>query len=53
MLYYWGRYDEALGAYNKAISLNPNEENAYTGKGNVLIAMEKTEEALACYEKVI
>lgn len=33
-LFNLGKYDEALECFNKAIQLDPNNENAYTNREN-------------------
>jgi tetratricopeptide (TPR) repeat protein len=43
------RYEDALRAYEQAIKLDPGFALAYNGKGNVLVDLERYEEALATY----
>jgi len=44
-LYDLGKIDEALAAYDKAISLDPNLPNIYSNKGIVLLNEKRVEEA--------
>ena len=44
---------EALDFYNKAISLNENYFVAYWGRGSILAALERHEEAIQSFEKAI
>lgn len=52
-LYKINRYQEALAAYEQAISLDPDYAAAYNGKGGVLYWLKRYEEALAAYEQAI
>ena len=53
------RYDEALQAYELAISTTPSTSiwshfpDAWIGKGDVLRAMDRNEEALQAYDRAI
>ena len=47
------KYQEAIVCYNKAIELNPNDENAWCFKGKCLSDMQRYEEAIVCYNKAI
>jgi tetratricopeptide (TPR) repeat protein len=46
------KYDEALQAYNKAIELNPQYEEAWIGKALTFIVLGRTDEALEAFDKV-
>lgn len=52
-----GNYEEAIVAFNAAISIEPNKAPAYVGRGNAYIGSGETEEnleaAMADYEKAI
>ena len=52
-LYYKGKYDLALKAYEKAIELKPDYADAWTNKGVTLDELGRYEEALKAYEKAI
>ena len=45
------RYEEALAAYEQAIRLNPNDANAYHGKGVALSGLKRYEEAGQAFTK--
>jgi protein O-GlcNAc transferase len=45
------RYEEAIVAYEKAISLNPEHYLAINGKGNALRKLKRFDEARRCYLK--
>jgi len=47
------KYEEAIVCYNKAIEINPNNENAWGWKGNCLSSMQRYEEAIVCFNKII
>ena len=54
MAYYARKqYDAAVADLNKAISLNPQEREAYYALGMVLKAQEKKEEAVAAFQKTL
>jgi len=42
-LYFLGRYQESLDAYNAVIASDPLNANAILGKGKVLMAMKRTQ----------
>ena len=48
-----GKSIEAETAYREAIRLNPEHIDAYTNLGILLNGLKRTEEAAACYCKVI
>jgi hypothetical protein len=50
-LWRFGRYDEALAAFERAISLQSDFYQAYYSKGLALIYADKLSEALAAFEK--
>jgi serine/threonine protein kinase len=52
-LYSLGRYIEALAAYERALSFDPNFADAYFGKGNTLYFLKRYEEALTAFERAI
>src|SRR5260370_31468337 len=47
------RYEEALAAFEQAISLDPNRGLAYRMKGRALHALRRHEEALAVFEQAV
>jgi superkiller protein 3 len=52
-LYKKGQFDEALVAYDKAISLDPGYSKAYYGKGLTFDKQRKLEEAIAAFKKAV
>ncbi|CAD8115148.1 unnamed protein product [Paramecium primaurelia] len=46
-------YEEAIKYYDKAISIYPENDNAWNNKGSALQNLNKNEEALMCYEIAI
>jgi tetratricopeptide (TPR) repeat protein len=46
-------YEEALKCFNKALELNPKYIEALDTKGVLLSKMEKDEEALKCFDKIL
>jgi Flp pilus assembly protein TadD len=47
-----GKYDEAIQAYDKAIELDPNFSNAWSGKGDAFNLLGRTTEAEVAFAKV-
>ncbi len=47
------QYDEALAAYDKAVSINPNFAEAWYNRANVLLDLKKYHEAIASYDEAI
>lgn len=52
-LYYLHQLQEALVAYDQALTLNPYEVHAYGGKGYVTLELGNTSEALSAFEKAL
>ena len=52
-LYYKGKYELALEAFNKAIELKPNYANAWHNKGVTLGTLGRNDDALQAYNKAI
>jgi len=52
-LYYKGKYEEALAAYEKAIELKPDYAEAWDNKGVTLGKLGRNEKALEAHEKAI
>jgi tetratricopeptide (TPR) repeat protein len=50
-LYFLSRYPEALAAYEAAIKLEPNNANAWQGKGQSLLAQNRADEAQEALSK--
>lgn len=49
----WGKFDDSLRAYEKAIEIDPRSANAWNGKGEVLRIQGKYDEANKAYDKAI
>ncbi len=47
---FYHRYDEALAEMGRAIAINPNDANALAGRGNALMWMGQTENAISALE---
>ncbi len=47
------RYDDALNAYNRALTIRPEYAEAWQGQGDALLELEEYEEALEAYDKAI
>lgn len=47
------QYAEAIAAFDKAISLDPNCCSAWNNRGNALCGIQRYAEALACYDKAV
>src|SRR5205807_1728030 len=47
------RYDEALVAYDKAVTIKPEFAEAWLGRGNVFRELKGYDEALAVYDKAV
>jgi tetratricopeptide (TPR) repeat protein len=52
-LYYEGKYEEAIACYDNAISLNPRNVFALSGRGNALNQLGRNKEALISLDKAI
>ena len=48
-----GKLEEAIEAYSKALSINPDNAEVYLNLGNALKDQEKPEEALEAYSKAL
>lgn len=48
-LYLIGKYEESLESYNLALKVNPNDENAWEEKGNVLEKLGRFNESKLCH----
>src|SRR4029079_17238087 len=49
----FGRYEEAIEEYNKAIEIDPRDYNGHYNKGNSLSNLGRNEEAIEEYNKAI
>ncbi|CAD8045608.1 unnamed protein product [Paramecium primaurelia] len=47
------KYQEAIECYDKAISINPKNDLAWSNKGWALNSLNKYQEAIECYDKAI
>lgn len=47
------RTDEALKSLNRALEMDPNDVEAWIGKGNLLAQMGQVDEAIFCFDKAI
>ncbi len=48
-----GSYEQALQAYEKSIQMDPNNEIAWINKANVLLMLNRTNEATGAYQKAL
>jgi len=48
-----GKPDEAVKCYNRAIEQEPNNAEAWNGKGTALTAADRPEEALPCFDMAL
>jgi tetratricopeptide (TPR) repeat protein len=48
-----GSYEQALQAYDKSIQIDPNNELAWINKANVLLRLNRTDEATDAYKKAL
>ena len=47
------KYEKAIGCYDKALEINPNDAEAWNNKGYVLDELGRYEEAIECYDKAL
>ena len=52
-LVHLGRYEEALAVCNKAIKIEPHDEDAWINKGIALANLNRYVEALSCFDEAI
>ena len=52
-LYDLGKHDEAIKAYDRSISINPQYAEAWINKGNALYGLGKYDEAIKAYDQAI
>jgi tetratricopeptide (TPR) repeat protein len=52
-LYDLGKHDEAIKAYDRSISINPQYAEAWNNKGNALYGLGKYDEAIKAYDQAI
>lgn len=48
-----GSYEQALQAYDKSTQIDPNNELAWINKANVLLELNRTDEAKNAYQKAL
>ena len=53
VLFNLGRFDDALAAYDKVLSLKPDLAEAWLGRGNLLMAVQRYESAPAAYDRAL
>jgi tetratricopeptide (TPR) repeat protein len=46
-----GKYDEAISCYDKALQTDPNNAQAWNGKGKTLSDLGKYNESMSCFNK--
>ncbi|MEK0320847.1 MAG: tetratricopeptide repeat protein [Nitrosopumilus sp.] len=46
-----GKYDDALGFFEQALLLNPDDPDLWNNKGITLRSMGRYEEAMECFNK--
>lgn len=49
----FGQVEAAIAAYDRAISLRPNNANAWYKKAGLCYRLQRYQEALGCYEKTV
>lgn len=48
-----GRYDEALAAYDRALTIVPDDADVLFDKGETLVKCGRAQEATACFAQAI
>jgi tetratricopeptide (TPR) repeat protein len=48
-----GRFDKAIADYDKAISLNPRDSQAYNNRGRIFEKMGELDKAIADFDKAV
>ena len=48
-----GRFDEAMGCFQKALAINPNFAEAYNNLGTTLNSQGRFDEAIGCFQKAL
>ncbi len=51
--YHQSKYQEAINFYNEAIKLNPNDADAYNGRGATYVNLKNYKQAIVDYNKAI
>jgi tetratricopeptide (TPR) repeat protein len=51
--YFLGKYEEAIASYDKALEINPDDDQAWNNRGSALDNLERYEEAIASYDKAL
>ncbi|UBF27427.1 tetratricopeptide repeat protein [Kovacikia minuta CCNUW1] len=52
-LYFEGRHEDAIGFYDKAIQMEPENPKAWFGRGATLARLQQLEEAVVAYDRAI
>ena len=47
-----GRYDEAMGLLDRALSVNPEQVHSLANYGNIYMKLDRTDDAIAVYERI-
>ncbi len=53
LLFFQGKYNEAIDEYNKALEINPNDSHTWLYNGRALDNLGRYDEALAAYNKAL
>jgi tetratricopeptide (TPR) repeat protein len=48
-----GRYEEAIAAFDQALAIKPDDQDALNNKGNALGNLERYEEAIAAFDQAL
>ena len=48
-----GRYEEAIGCYDKVLEIDPRNAKAWNNKGCSLINLDQLEDAIRCFDKAL
>jgi tetratricopeptide (TPR) repeat protein len=53
VLYFKGRYEEAMQCYDKALEIDPSDVDAWRNKGVALSGLGRYADALACFDRAL
>lgn len=51
ILYNQGKYEKAISAYDEALQIVPEDADVLFSKGDALVKLGKTPEAMKCFEE--